>query len=200
MAMHRVLVTGAGKIGSLIAVLLAQSGAYEVFLADIHLDNPRVKKLTAIFPALMLTVLDARHQDQISTFLRDKKIETLVSSLPYYCNVDIAKTAHACGVNYFDLTEDTKTADLIRSLAADSQAVFVPQCGLAPGFISIVANDLMQHFSTLETVKMRVGALPVNISNALQYSLTWSTDGLINEYGNLCKAIENGGEVTLLPL
>src|SRR5207253_7282400 len=61
-------------------------------------------------------------------------------------------------------------------------------------------NELMQHFSELDAVKMRVGALPVNISNALQYSLTWSTDGLINEYGNHCKAIENGEEVTLLPL
>ncbi len=42
---------------------------------------------------------------------------------------------------------------------------------------------------------MRVGALPINISNALQYSLTWSTDGLINEYGNLCQAVEDGKEV-----
>ena len=71
---------------------------------------------------------------------------------------------------------------------------------LAPGFISIIANDLMRHFPTLDTVKMRVGALPTNISNALQYSLTWSTDGLINEYGNLCQAIENGEKVDLLPL
>ncbi len=57
--------------------------------------------------------------------------------------------------------------------------------------------DLMQNFPTLDTVKMRVGALPTNISNALQYSLTWSTDGLINEYGNPCNAVENGEEVEL---
>jgi saccharopine dehydrogenase-like NADP-dependent oxidoreductase len=76
----------------------------------------------------------------------------------------------------------------------------VPQCGLAPGFISIVANDLMGHFEAVETVKMRVGALPVNPANALKYSLTWSTDGLINEYGNLCHGIENGERTTLLPL
>jgi saccharopine dehydrogenase-like NADP-dependent oxidoreductase len=58
----------------------------------------------------------------------------------------------------------------------------------------------MKNFPELDTVKMRVGALPTNISNALQYSLTWSTDGLINEYGNLCHAVENGKTVTLLPL
>jgi saccharopine dehydrogenase-like NADP-dependent oxidoreductase len=59
---------------------------------------------------------------------------------------------------------------------------------------------LMRHFPELETVKMRVGALPSNVSNALQYSLTWSTEGLINEYGNTCEAIQDGKLVTLQPL
>jgi saccharopine dehydrogenase-like NADP-dependent oxidoreductase len=76
----------------------------------------------------------------------------------------------------------------------------MPQCGLAPGFISIVAHELMTHFETLDTVKMRVGALPVHPSNALKYSLTWSTDGLINEYGNVCYGIEQGEKVPLQPL
>jgi saccharopine dehydrogenase-like NADP-dependent oxidoreductase len=77
---------------------------------------------------------------------------------------------------------------------------FMPQCGLAPGFISIVTHDLMTHFETLDHVKMRVGALPVHPSNALKYSLTWSTDGLINEYGNLCYGIEEGRKIPLQPL
>ena len=47
---------------------------------------------------------------------------------------------------------------------------------------------------------MRVGALPVNQNNALKYSLTWSTDGLINEYGNTCYGIENREMTNLLPL
>lgn len=76
----------------------------------------------------------------------------------------------------------------------------MPQCGLAPGFISIVANDLMKHFDDLDTVKLRVGALPTNTSNGLQYALTWSTEGLINEYGNSCQGIDNGEVVQLMPL
>jgi saccharopine dehydrogenase-like NADP-dependent oxidoreductase len=71
---------------------------------------------------------------------------------------------------------------------------------LGPGFISIVANELMTHFDELDTVKLRVGALPVNPSNALKYSLTWSTDGLINECGNVCYGIQDGNEVALMPL
>lgn len=72
--------------------------------------------------------------------------------------------------------------------------------GLAPGFTSIAANELMQHFDELEVVKMRVGALPVNPSNVLKYSLTWSTDGLINEYGNTCYGIDEGELIALQPL
>jgi saccharopine dehydrogenase-like NADP-dependent oxidoreductase len=39
---------------------------------------------------------------------------------------------------------------------------------------------------------MRVGALPKFPSNALNYNLTWSTDGVINEYCEPCEAIVNG--------
>lgn len=198
--MHRVLVAGAGKIGSLIATLLARSSQYEVFLADLHVDHPKLQKIAGSLTGLSLVALDAQDGGALRQFIETHQIGSLVSSLPYYCNIAVAKIAHACGIHYLDLTEDTHTAATIRELAGSSDAIFVPQCGLAPGFISIVANDLMQHFTTLETVKMRVGALPLNISNALQYSLTWSTDGLINEYGNLCRSIENGEEVTLLPL
>ncbi|MEM9690503.1 MAG: saccharopine dehydrogenase C-terminal domain-containing protein, partial [Pseudomonadota bacterium] len=65
---------------------------------------------------------------------------------------------------------------------------------------SIAANELIQHFDTLKSVKLRVGALPQHPNNVLKYSLTWSTDGVINEYGNLCKAIVDGDEVDVLPL
>ena len=76
----------------------------------------------------------------------------------------------------------------------------MPQCGLAPGFISIVANHLAGQFDRLETVRMRVGALPQFPSNALKYNLTWSTDGLINEYCNPCEAIHDGKLIDVLPL
>ena len=76
----------------------------------------------------------------------------------------------------------------------------MPQCGLAPGFINIVAHELMGRFAELDTVKLRVGALPQNTVNALKYALTWSTEGLINQYLNPCEAIEHGQPCTLMPL
>lgn len=198
--MHRVLVVGAGKIGSLIATLLSNSNDYQVYLSDLHIDAPHLQRLFAKASNLELVKLDAQNPEMIGEFLRKNPVDTIISSLPYYCNIVIAHIAKDFNLNYFDLTEDTKTASTVTELSKKATTAFVPQCGLAPGFISIVANELMSRFPALDGVKMRVGALPVNISNALQYSLTWSTDGLINEYGNLCQAIVNGEEVHLMPL
>lgn len=197
--MHHVLVIGAGKIGSLIAFLLTHSNDYSVYLADIQEDNPYAGRLGDL-PNFKYVRLDAKDKKEIENFLNKNKVEAIISSLPFYCNVTIAQAAADRGLHYFDLTEDVETTKAVQKLAKNSKSAFVPQCGLAPGFISIIANHLMQNFPELDTVKMRVGALPTNVSNALQYSLTWSTDGLINEYGNLCYAIEDGKEVMLMPL
>jgi saccharopine dehydrogenase-like NADP-dependent oxidoreductase len=69
---------------------------------------------------------------------------------------------------------------------------FIPQCGLAPGFITIVGFDLARHFEQLQDLRLRVGALPQYPSNALNYNLTWSTDGVINEYCEPCEEISGG--------
>lgn len=198
--MHRVLILGAGKIGSLIAVLLANSNDYQVYVADIQTDSPYIQRIISKAPNIHMVQLNAQDATAVTDFLNKNPMETILSSLPYYCNIAVAYIAKEFNLNYFDLTEDTKTTSTVSQLSQHVTSAFVPQCGLAPGFISVVANHLMEHFPSLHDVKMRVGALPLNISNALQYSLTWSTDGLINEYGNLCNGIEDGEEVKLMPL
>lgn len=198
--MRSVLVVGAGQIGSLIAFLLANTHDYQVYLADLDAENSNIKRLPKL-STLQVVPLDASQEATLVQFIKKHGIEAVISSLPYYANTPVACAAKKAQVHYFDLTEDVETTKSITELAKDAPKSFVPQCGLAPGFISIVTNQLMRRFpSKIDTVKMRVGALPINISNALQYSLTWSIDGLINEYGNLCHGIEHGQETMLLPL
>lgn len=198
--MHRVLVLGAGKIGSLVTCLLAGTGNYDIHLGDVTLDAPKhlIENLglSRVTPCL----LDVHHPDAVSSYLSAHPVDAIVSSLPYFCNPIVAGLALTHQVHYFDLTEDVEVTNQVRVLSAGASRAFVPQCGLAPGFISIVTHELMTHFNTIDTVKMRVGALPVHPSNALKYSLTWSTDGLINEYGNVCYGIEAGEKVPLQPL
>lgn len=198
--MQEILVLGAGKIGALISGLLAESGSYRVQLAD---AVPGVAKSVATahrLDAISAFDLDASDMESLTRHVREHKPIALVSSLPYFCNVAVAEVARAEGLHYFDLTEDVAVTAAVRGIAAGATTAFVPQCGLAPGFISIAANELIQHFDELRSVKLRVGALPQHPNNVLKYSLTWSTDGVINEYGNLCNAIVDGKEVDVLPL
>jgi saccharopine dehydrogenase-like NADP-dependent oxidoreductase len=118
----------------------------------------------------------------------------------------VAKAALHSGIHYFDLTEDVAFTRKTRKLAKDARSgqVFMPQCGLAPGFVSIVARHLTEKFDKDPkqriSVRLRVGALPRCPTGALQYNLTWSTEGLIAEYCNPCEAIHANEERDLLPL
>jgi len=198
--MRQVVILGGGKIGSLIATLLVESGGYAVSLGDVDSDVIARLKHEINHDCFQVTSVDVRDKTSLRSFLEQTKPEGILSSLPYYCNPLVGELAHEFGAHYFDLTEDVEVTKKIRAVSQGAGSAFVPQCGLAPGFISIVAHDLMTHFDSVEIVKMRVGALPVNPSNVLKYSLTWSTDGLINEYGNICYGIEDGQEVALRPL
>jgi len=198
--MHKVLILGAGKIGSLISGLLAESGDYEVHVADVNGDVARAVVEAHALANLRAYAVDARDGGALSAHLRAHPVDAVISSLPYYCNVAVAAAAKAAAAHYFDLTEDVEVTRAVRQLAEGSNRAFVPQCGLAPGFISIAANELIAHFETLRSVKLRVGALPQHPNNFLKYSLTWSTEGLINEYGNPCEAIVDGRMTEVAPL
>lgn len=200
MAKFNVLVLGAGKIGSLITCLLAESGDYSVHLGVKNIDSAAKLVERCGLQGVAIAKLDASDEKALDQYMAANTFDAVVSCLPYYCNPLVADLAAKYHFNYFDLTEDVEVTRHIEKLSAGRKNVFMPQCGLAPGFISIVANDLIKHFDKLDSVKMRVGALPVNPNNALKYSLTWSTDGLINEYGNLCYGIENGEMAVLQPL
>jgi len=198
--MHRILVLGAGKIGALISGLLADSGDYQIHLADIDGEAARTVAAAHGLDSVTAFELDATDPDKLAGHIDDHPVDAVVSGLPYFCNEPVGKVARDKGIHYFDLTEDVSVTQAIRKIAKGADRAFVLQCGLAPGFISIAANELIRHFDELRSVKLRVGALPQHPNNALKYSLTWSTDGVINEYGNMCHAVVNGELVDVLPL
>ncbi|HXR92306.1 MAG TPA: saccharopine dehydrogenase C-terminal domain-containing protein [Steroidobacteraceae bacterium] len=198
--MHRVLILGAGKIGTLISGLLAESGSYQVQLGDVDAAAAVAVANAHASPQLTAHELDATNAPALAAHLAAHPVDAVISSLPYYCNVGVAEAARQAGLHYFDLTEDVEVTRAVRRIAAGAGTAFVPQCGLAPGFISIAAAELITHFDELRAVKLRVGALPQHPNNVLKYSLTWSTEGLINEYGNPCQAIVDGRSIDVAPL
>jgi saccharopine dehydrogenase-like NADP-dependent oxidoreductase len=198
--MHRVLVLGAGKIGALIAGLLAETGDYAVDLVDVREGTAASVARAHGLPNVTPYEFDAGDAGSLAAHLARHPTDAVVSSLPYYCNPAVAQAARDVGAHYFDLTEDVEVTRKVRAIAEGARTAFVPQCGLAPGFVSIAANELITHFDELRSVKLRVGALPQHPNNVLKYSLTWSTEGLINEYGNPCLAIADGRLVEAAPL
>jgi saccharopine dehydrogenase-like NADP-dependent oxidoreductase len=198
--MHKVLILGAGKIGALISGLLAESGDYDVTLGDVDAATAESVVKAHGSPNLRAVAVDASDPKALERHFAQSKPHAVISSLPYYCNPAVARAARKGNAHYFDLTEDVEVTRAVRRIARGAPRAFVPQCGLAPGFISIAANELTKHFDELRSIKLRVGALPQHPNNVLKYSLTWSTEGLINEYGNPCQAVVDGKLTESSPL
>jgi saccharopine dehydrogenase-like NADP-dependent oxidoreductase len=197
--MHRVLLLGAGKIGRMISRFLVDSGDYAICVSDVSAEA--LARLAQRFPQGLETIpLDAADHTGLVDAMRGR--DAVISALSFHHNAAVARAALDAGASYFDLTEDIATTAQVRSVSerAKPGQVFMPQCGLAPGFISIVAAHLTTHFDSLDSVRMRVGALPQFPTGGFKYNLTWSTDGLINEYCNPCDAIHAGKRTELLPL
>lgn len=191
----QVLLLGAGKIGSGIAEFLAATGDYQVTVADREPAN--LERLPPV-PGIRTLQLDAGDAHALDAAVAGKF--AVVNAGPFNVNAMVASAAAAKGVHYLDLSEDLEGTRIVRELAGESECAMIPQCGLAPGFVSIIAFELARKFDKIERIQLRVGALPRYPSNALKYNLTWSTDGLINEYCNPCEAIAGGEPVEFQPL
>ena len=193
--MQDVVVIGAGKIGATVAGLLASTGRYQVTLAD---RSAAVLDRVEPHERIRCVPLNVEDTASLLGLLNDKF--AVINAAPFHLTLRIAEAARAARNHYLDLTEDVASTRRVKELAADASTAFIPQCGLAPGFVSVVAFDLAKRFEVLDSVKLRVGALPQYPSNALNYNLTWSTDGVINEYCEPCEAIVNGTRREVTPL
>ncbi|MFO1257791.1 MAG: saccharopine dehydrogenase C-terminal domain-containing protein [Gammaproteobacteria bacterium] len=198
--MRKVMILGAGRIGRLMACLLKGTNAYDVILVDSNADHLEPGLFGSLNKLIERDVCDVTDHSALRNRLKHHQVNAVISCLPYFCNPQVAELARELGITYFDLTEDVQVTKKVFELAESSEQPFAPQCGLAPGFVSIAANALMQDFDSLDAAFLRVGALPVYPNNLLKYSLSWSTDGLINEYGNTCFGIFQGKAVELQPL
>lgn len=216
--MPKVLVLGGGRIGSAIATLLStrdKKKSYDVTVGDSRDADPyeespyKTKKVVVprswakFAPVLGYRLIGTTDEVQaFGDFCKQVDgYETVVSALPYYLTQSAARAAFLVGANYFDLTEDVKTTKAIKEMADNvTGQVFMPQCGLAPGATAIIGNGLCEGLDEVWRVEIRVGALPRSSSTRLGYAITWSPDGLINEYLMPCEAIVNGELCTTTPL
>ncbi|MBT4958589.1 MAG: L-lysine dehydrogenase [Flavobacteriaceae bacterium] len=185
--MKNILVLGLGKVGSLVGTLL--SSKFNVKGLDQNKPHYNYK---LSFDVIQGDVADLKSMKSII-----KDFDAVVSALPFFLNKNIAKLAHDLNLHYFDLTEDVKTTKYIKKLSKTAKKIMAPQCGLAPGLIGIIGNDLAMQFDELRDIELRVGALPRYPNGQLAYSFTWSPHGVINEYINDAEVIQNGVKKTV---
>lgn len=176
---QKITVLGLGKVGHLAAEMLHGSGFEVTGIDRSTVDAPYTTKIA-----------DVTNTDSLTDLLKDQ--HAVLSCLPYHLNTALSSVAHSLGLHYFDLTEDVPTTKHIRQLAETSRGIMAPQCGLAPGFVGIVAADLANRFQQVRSIRLRVGALPQNPTGLLAYAFNWSPEGVVNEYLNDCEVIEEG--------
>ncbi len=186
MSFNKIAVLGLGKVGTLAAKLLHESGftviGYDLAKPKAELPfQVRTSKLTS---------------DKVLA-VEFAEVEAVLSCLPYHLNIGVARAAHAAGIHYFDLTEDVPTTNAIIELSKTSEGIMAPQCGLAPGFVGIVGASQAAAFDKCRSLRLRVGALPQNPTGLLGYSFNWSPEGVVNEYINDCEVIEGGERKTV---
>lgn len=199
---HEIMIVGAGKIGSAIAKMLGSArtlGEFDYSITVVDSSQAALDKIRDLDVAnsLFLWKDDGTDESIMSLAAMMAGKRAVLSACTFTANKTIASAACEAGISYFDLTEDVECTKFVRKLAYVAQPgqIYMPQCGLAPGFIGIVGHDLGTRFDKIDTLELRVGALPMFPTNMLKYNLTWSTDGLINEYCNPCYAVVEGNPV-----
>ena len=194
-------VLGAGKMGVAAASdLLLHDKEAHVILADSNQAQLDSVKDSHDW-RLSKTLFDARDLPEIKELLNP--VDAAIAAVHYGFNLDFTKAAIETQTHLCDLGGNSEIVDrqLALSDAAKANGVsIIPDCGLAPGMVSMLVKWGLEKFLWADTVKIRVGGLPRNPTNELQYERLFSTDGLINEYIEPVRVLRDGKIQTIDPL
>jgi len=135
--------------------------------------------------------------DEITRILVSSKITHVINALPFSFNEKIATASRNAKCSYIDFTEDDVMADKVQAIYKDSGLNCAVKCGLAPGFINYIGLELVKKIHNPQSLMVSVGALPKMVSfdpesPESSYNLSWSVDGLVNEYIRPCRVRDNG--------
>jgi lysine 6-dehydrogenase len=190
----RMLVLGAGLQGSACAYdLLQNPDVKEVRLADLHTDH--LEHFLAPYSGgrLIFTPLDVRDREAVLALMRQS--DAAMSAIPYYFNFELAELAVEAGVHFSDLGGNTEIVFKQKTLdpAAKKKGItIIPDCGLAPGMVNILAEYGIRQLDTVESLRIFVGGLPQDPEPPLNYQIVYSLEGVLDYYTTLSWVLRNG--------
>ena len=184
---NQVAVFGLGKVGELVALLLADAG-FKV----VGLDAEPRPLLTADGVELEVRPLDVTDDAGLRESLRG--VDAVVSCLPYHLqhHGGRGRTRRRRALLRPHRGRAAPPSGSSSCRAAAPESAFAPQCGLAPGLIGIVGASLAEEFDEIRSIELKVGALPQNPTGLLGYAFNWSPEGVVNEYLNDCEVLRSG--------
>ena len=190
----RMLVLGAGLQGSACAYdLLQNDDVTEVRLADLHTGHLAPFLAPYSGKRLIPTPLDVRDSEAVRALMRESK--AVMSAIPYYFNLDLARHAAETGAHFCDLGGNTDIVSEQKKLdgAAREKAItIVPDCGLAPGMVNILSQHGIDQLDSVDEVKIFVGGLPQNPEPPLNYQIVYSLEGVLDYYTTLSWVVRDG--------
>lgn len=203
----RILVIGAGMMGWAAAFDMARTPRVEaVTLADSNSQRlneavSRINKLTGNHKTTSVQV-DAADTQAVQRIMRGHA--GVLSAVPYFFNLELAKAAISAGCHFADLGGNNTVVKQEFALHSQAQAAGVaiaPDCGLSPGMASILGGELLRRLGgKADALKIYVGGLPQRPRPPFNYQLVFSVEGLINEYSEPAKILRDGKLMTVEPL
>ncbi|HEY0547175.1 MAG TPA: saccharopine dehydrogenase C-terminal domain-containing protein [Pyrinomonadaceae bacterium] len=190
----KILILGAGRMGLGAAYDLAHnSDAEAVTVADLDLERARAVVATVNSPKLTPAQIDVADEDAVVALMRGH--DAAISCVTYFHNLRLARAAIAARVNFCDLGGNNSVVASELALDEEARAAginIIPDCGLAPGMVSVLAAHGAARFAELEELHIRVGGLPQQPRPPLDYQIVFSVEGLINEYVERARVIRGG--------
>ena len=190
----RMLVLGAGLQGSACAYDLLQDKEVEqVRLADLRIDHLHDFLAPYSGRRLLPTPLDVRDTDAVRGLMRE--CDGVMSAIPYYFNFQMARLAVDAGVHFTDLGGNTEIVNEQKTLDAEAKRkniTIVPDTGLAPGMVNILAEHGIRQLDKVESVRIYVGGLPQHPEPPLNYQIVYSLEGVLDYYTTLSWVLRGG--------
>jgi lysine 6-dehydrogenase len=196
------LVLGAGLQGSACAYdLLQNPDVSQVRLADLRFDHLAefLKPLSG--QRLLPTTLDVRDREAVLAVMRES--DAVMSAIPYYLNLQLTECAVEAGVHFCDLGGNTEIVFQQKALADRASAkgvTVIPDCGVAPGMVNILAEHGIRQLDMVDSVRIYVGGLPQNPEPPLNYQVVYSLEGVLDYYTTRSWVLRGGrrSQVTAL--
>jgi lysine 6-dehydrogenase len=188
------LVLGAGLQGSACAYdLLQNEEVTEVRLADVNTGHLPAFLAPYSGERLIPTPLDVRNSEGVRALMRES--DAVMSAIPYYFNLDLARHAAETGVHFCDLGGNTDIVfeqKKLDAIAREKGITIIPDCGLAPGMVNILAQHGIDQLDSVDEVKIFVGGLPQDPEPPLNYQIVYSLEGVLDYYTTLSWVVRDG--------